>query len=80
MTRDNKRKGRPVKKTGACHHCGKVGHWIAECPQRVQVGAERYRSQRANVAQDDDSRDYLFSVGGVNTSKPNDVWLVDSST
>uniref|UniRef100_H3HA76 CCHC-type domain-containing protein n=1 Tax=Phytophthora ramorum TaxID=164328 RepID=H3HA76_PHYRM len=62
MTRDNKRKGRPVKKTGACHNCGKQGHWIAECPSRVQNDAERYRSQRANVAQDEeDPGDYLFS-------------------
>ncbi|KAG2885998.1 hypothetical protein PC119_g23519 [Phytophthora cactorum] len=63
MTRDNKRRGRPVKKTGACHNCGKQGHWIAECSSRVQNNAERHRSQRANVAQDEeDPGDYLFSV------------------
>uniref|UniRef100_H3GZY1 CCHC-type domain-containing protein n=1 Tax=Phytophthora ramorum TaxID=164328 RepID=H3GZY1_PHYRM len=80
MTRDNKRKGRPVKKTGACHNCGKQGHWIAECPSRVQNDAERYRSQRANVAQDEeDSGDYLFSVGRTSsTAKPSDMWLIDS--
>uniref|UniRef100_H3H9M9 CCHC-type domain-containing protein n=1 Tax=Phytophthora ramorum TaxID=164328 RepID=H3H9M9_PHYRM len=80
MTRDNKRKGRPVKKTGACHNCGKQGHWIAECPSRVQNDAERYRSQRANVAQDEeDPGDYLFSVGRTSsTAKPSDMWLVDS--
>uniref|UniRef100_H3H9Z9 CCHC-type domain-containing protein n=1 Tax=Phytophthora ramorum TaxID=164328 RepID=H3H9Z9_PHYRM len=80
MTRDNKRKGRPVKKTGACHSCGKQGHWIAECPSRVQNDAERYRSQRANVAQDEeDPGDYLFSVGRTSsTAKPSDMWLVDS--
>uniref|UniRef100_H3H4T3 CCHC-type domain-containing protein n=1 Tax=Phytophthora ramorum TaxID=164328 RepID=H3H4T3_PHYRM len=80
MTRDNKRKGRPVKKTGACHNCGKQGHWIAECPSRAQNDAERYRSQRANVAQDEeDPGDYLFSVGRTSsTAKPSDMWLVDS--
>uniref|UniRef100_H3H9F8 Integrase catalytic domain-containing protein n=1 Tax=Phytophthora ramorum TaxID=164328 RepID=H3H9F8_PHYRM len=77
---DNKRKGRPVKKTGACHNCGKQGHWIAECPSRVHNDAERYRSQRANVAQDEeDPGDYLFSVGRTSsTAKPSDMWLVDS--
>uniref|UniRef100_H3H7L8 CCHC-type domain-containing protein n=1 Tax=Phytophthora ramorum TaxID=164328 RepID=H3H7L8_PHYRM len=80
MTRDNKRKGRPVKKTGACHNCGKQGHWIAECPSRVHNDAERYRSQRANVAQDEeDPGDYLFSVGRTSSAaKPSDMWLVDS--
>uniref|UniRef100_H3H9J2 CCHC-type domain-containing protein n=1 Tax=Phytophthora ramorum TaxID=164328 RepID=H3H9J2_PHYRM len=80
MTRDNKRKGRPVKKTGACHNCGKQGHWIAECPSRIQNDAERYRSQRANVAQDEeDPGDYLFSVGRTSSAaKPSDMWLVDS--
>ena len=46
MIKDAKRKRRPVKKTGACHNCGKQGHWIADCPSRVQNDAERYRSQR----------------------------------
>ncbi|KAG3230570.1 hypothetical protein PI124_g24332 [Phytophthora idaei] len=80
MTRDNKRRGRPVKKTGACHNCGKQGHWIAECPSRVQNDAERHRSQRANVAQDEeDPGDYLFSVGRTSsTAKSSDMWLVDS--
>ncbi|GMF61456.1 unnamed protein product [Phytophthora fragariaefolia] len=79
MTRDNKRRGRPVKKTGACHNCGKQGHWIAECPSRDQNDAERHRLQRANVAQDEeDSGDYLFSVGRTSsTAKSNDMWLVD---
>ena len=40
MSRDNKRKRRPVKKTGACHNCGRQGHWIAECPSRIQEDAE----------------------------------------
>ncbi|KAG6615828.1 retrovirus-related pol polyprotein from transposon tnt 1-94 [Phytophthora cinnamomi] len=42
--------------------------------------AERQRPQRANVAQsEDDSGDFLFSVGGgSNTTKSNEVWLVDS--
>uniref|UniRef100_H3H994 CCHC-type domain-containing protein n=1 Tax=Phytophthora ramorum TaxID=164328 RepID=H3H994_PHYRM len=80
MVNNNKRKGRPVKKTGACHNCGKQGHWIAECPSRVQNDAERYRSQRANVAQDEeDPGDYLFSVGRTSSAaKPSDMWLVDS--
>ncbi|KAJ0389892.1 hypothetical protein P43SY_012045 [Pythium insidiosum] len=29
-------RGRPAKKVGACRHCGKHGHWIAECPLRQQ--------------------------------------------
>uniref|UniRef100_H3H9T3 Integrase catalytic domain-containing protein n=1 Tax=Phytophthora ramorum TaxID=164328 RepID=H3H9T3_PHYRM len=80
MVNNNKRKGRPVKKTGACHNCGKQGHWIAECPSRVHNDAERYRSQRANVAQDEeDPGDCLFSVGRTSsTAKPSDMWLVDS--
>uniref|UniRef100_A0AAV1U2G3 CCHC-type domain-containing protein n=1 Tax=Peronospora matthiolae TaxID=2874970 RepID=A0AAV1U2G3_9STRA len=52
MSRDNKRNGRPGKKTGACHKCGKQGQWIAECPSRIQEDAEQRRFQRANVAQD----------------------------
>lgn len=80
MTRDNKRnKGRPVKKTGACHNCGKMGHWIAECPARGQDNTERYRSHRANVAQNDDDGDYLFSVGwSKSADNAEEVWLVDS--
>ena len=53
ITRDNQRKGRPVKKTGPCHNCGKIGHWMAECPSRIQKNTERHRSQRA---QDSDVR------------------------
>uniref|UniRef100_A0AAV1U6D6 CCHC-type domain-containing protein n=1 Tax=Peronospora matthiolae TaxID=2874970 RepID=A0AAV1U6D6_9STRA len=72
ITRDNQRKGRPVKKSWPCHNCGKIGHWMAECPSRIQENTERhrpqraqdsgdrYRSQRANVAQEEDSGDYLF--------------------
>ena len=59
MSRDNKRNGRPAKKTGACHKCGQQGHWIAECPSRIQGDAARHRFQRANVAQDEDLGDYL---------------------
>uniref|UniRef100_A0AAV1TL77 CCHC-type domain-containing protein n=1 Tax=Peronospora matthiolae TaxID=2874970 RepID=A0AAV1TL77_9STRA len=77
MSRDNKRNGRPGKKTGACHKCGKQGHWIAECPSRIQEDAERHRFQRANVAQDEDLGKYLFSVGG-EVAKSSNVWLVDS--
>uniref|UniRef100_A0AAV1UT75 Uncharacterized protein n=1 Tax=Peronospora matthiolae TaxID=2874970 RepID=A0AAV1UT75_9STRA len=29
MTGEKKRSGRPLKKTGACNYCGKMGHWIA---------------------------------------------------
>ena len=76
MSRDNKRNGRPVKKTRACHKCGKQGHWIAECPSRIQEDAERHRFQRPNVAQDEDLGDYLFSVGG-EVAKSSKVWLVD---
>ena len=77
MSRDNKRKARPVKKTGACHKCGKQGHWIAECPSRIQEVAGRQRFQRANIAQEEELGDYLFSVGGDKTKSSN-MWLVDS--
>uniref|UniRef100_A0AAV1ULL7 CCHC-type domain-containing protein n=1 Tax=Peronospora matthiolae TaxID=2874970 RepID=A0AAV1ULL7_9STRA len=77
MSRDNKRNGRPGKKTGACHKCGKQGHLIAECPSRIQEDAERHRFQRANVAQYEDLGEYLFSVGG-EVAKSSNVWLVDS--
>uniref|UniRef100_A0AAV1VDM7 CCHC-type domain-containing protein n=1 Tax=Peronospora matthiolae TaxID=2874970 RepID=A0AAV1VDM7_9STRA len=76
MSRDNKRNGRPGKKTDACHKCGKQGHWIAECPSRIQEDAERHRFQRSNVAQDENLGDYLFSVGG-EVAKSINVWLVD---
>ncbi|KAG6590647.1 Gag-Pol polyprotein [Phytophthora cinnamomi] len=83
MTSDNgKRKGRQAtaNKASACHYCGEQGHWIAKCPVRIRENAERQRPQRANVAQsEDDSGDFLFSVGGVApTTKSNEVWLVDS--
>uniref|UniRef100_A0AAV1T8D3 Uncharacterized protein n=1 Tax=Peronospora matthiolae TaxID=2874970 RepID=A0AAV1T8D3_9STRA len=77
MSRDNKRKARPAKKTGACHNCGKQGHWIAECPSRIQEDADRHRYQRANIAQEPELGDYLFSVGGGKT-KSSYMWLVDS--
>ncbi|KAG6578193.1 Gag-Pol polyprotein [Phytophthora cinnamomi] len=84
MTSDNgKRKGRQAtaNKASACHYCGEQGHWIAKCPVRIRENAERQRPQRANVAQsEDDSGDFLFSVGGgSNTTKSNEVWLVDSA-
>ncbi|KAG3137143.1 hypothetical protein PC128_g25792 [Phytophthora cactorum] len=80
MTSDNKRKGRQAQKTSACNYCGEQGHWIAKCPARIRENAERQRPQRANVAHsEDDSRDYLFSVGGnTGVSKSSGVWLVDS--
>uniref|UniRef100_A0AAV1VKE2 Polyprotein n=1 Tax=Peronospora matthiolae TaxID=2874970 RepID=A0AAV1VKE2_9STRA len=90
ITRDNQRKGRPVKKSWPCHNCGKIGHWMAECPSRIQENTERhrpqraqdsgdrYRSQRANVAQEEDSGDYLFSIGETTSAKSSDIWLVDS--
>uniref|UniRef100_A0AAV1V3B1 Polyprotein n=1 Tax=Peronospora matthiolae TaxID=2874970 RepID=A0AAV1V3B1_9STRA len=77
MSRDNKRKARPAKKTGACHNCGKQGHWIAECPSRIQEDADRHRYQRANIAQEPELGDYMFSVGGGKT-KSSYMWLVDS--
>ncbi|TMW61094.1 hypothetical protein Poli38472_014555 [Pythium oligandrum] len=80
MTSDWKRKGRPVKKSGACNHCGKMGHWIAECPSRIQDnGNSRQRFQRANVVRDEDPGEYLFSVGEVqDLNKSNSAWLIDS--
>uniref|UniRef100_A0AAV1UD57 Retrovirus-related Pol polyprotein from transposon TNT 1-94 n=1 Tax=Peronospora matthiolae TaxID=2874970 RepID=A0AAV1UD57_9STRA len=90
ITRDNQRKGRPVKKSWPCHNCGKIGHWMAECPSRIQENTERhrpqraqdsgdrYRSQRANVAQEEDSGDCLFSIGETTSAKSSDIWLVDS--
>ncbi|KAF1328946.1 Gag-pol polyprotein, partial [Globisporangium splendens] len=41
MTGDKKRIVRPVKKTGTCNYCGKMGHWIAECPSRIHDNADR---------------------------------------
>uniref|UniRef100_A0AAV1U9F8 CCHC-type domain-containing protein n=1 Tax=Peronospora matthiolae TaxID=2874970 RepID=A0AAV1U9F8_9STRA len=77
MSRDNKCKARPAKKTGACHNCGKQGHWIAECPSRIQEDAGRQRFQRANIAQEEELGDYLFSVG-IGKTKSSYMWLVDS--
>ncbi|CEG47180.1 Zinc finger, CCHC-type [Plasmopara halstedii] len=65
-TKNRRHKGRqvPVKGNSTCNYCGEHGHWIAKCPTRTRENAERQRPQRANVAQnDDDSDDYLFSVG-----------------
>uniref|UniRef100_A0AAV1V0D7 Retrovirus-related Pol polyprotein from transposon TNT 1-94-like beta-barrel domain-containing protein n=1 Tax=Peronospora matthiolae TaxID=2874970 RepID=A0AAV1V0D7_9STRA len=77
MSRDNKRNGRPGRKTGGCHKCGKQGHWIAEYTSRIQEDAERHRFQRANMAQDEHLGDYLFSVGD-EVAKSSNVWLYDS--
>jgi transposase InsO family protein len=82
MTGDRKRSVRPVKKTGACNYCGKVGHWIAECPSRIHDNADRQRPQRANVARNhhEDSCDYLFAVGksSDDDAAKNPTWLIDS--
>ncbi|CAH0473643.1 unnamed protein product [Peronospora belbahrii] len=82
MTSDNnKRRRRPEKKkVGACNYCDKQGHWIAECPSRIQDNNNnQQRSQRANVArEDEDAGDYLFSVGGGSSAKSSIVWLIDS--
>lgn len=77
MMSDKKRNGRPAKKTGACNYCGKMGHWIAECPSRIQDNNSnpRQRFQRANVVRDEDIDEYLFSVGEAQDSS---VWLIDS--
>ena len=80
MTSDKKRSGRQGK-TGACNYCGKMGHWIAECPSRIHENADRQRPQRANVVrnQDDDSGDFLFTVGNASSiESKNTVWLIDS--
>uniref|UniRef100_A0AAV1VCM9 Retrovirus-related Pol polyprotein from transposon TNT 1-94-like beta-barrel domain-containing protein n=1 Tax=Peronospora matthiolae TaxID=2874970 RepID=A0AAV1VCM9_9STRA len=45
---------------------------------RAQDSGDRYRSQRANVAQEEDSGDYLFSIGETTSAKSSDIWLVDS--
>ena len=81
MMSDKKRSARPGKKTGACNYCGKMGHWIAECPSRIHDNGDRPRSQRANVAhnQDEDSGNFLFAVSnrsGDGTKNP--TWLIDS--
>ena len=81
MTSDKKRSGWPGKKTGACNYCGKMGHWIAECPSQIHDNADRQRPQRANVVrnQDDDSGDFLFTVGNASSiESKNTVWLIDS--
>ena len=70
----------PVKTSSACHYCGEHGHWIAKCPVRLRENAQRQRSQTANIAEvEDDSGDFLFSVGGDTSATKSDcVWLVDS--
>ena len=84
MTTDNgRRKGRqaPAKASSTCHYCGEQGHWIAKCPACIRENADRQRpAQRANIAQsEDDSGDFLFSVGGNSrTAKSSCEWLVDS--
>ncbi|KAF1332521.1 reverse transcriptase, partial [Globisporangium splendens] len=81
MTGDKKCSTRPGKKTGACNYCGKMGHWIAECPSRIHDNADRQRPQRANVAhnQDEDSGDFLFAAGkGSGDDAKNSTWLIDS--
>lgn len=84
MSSDNgRRKGRQAaaKASSACHYCGEHGHWIAKCPVRIRENADRQRpAQSANIAQsEDDSGDFLFSVGGNSEgTKSSCVWLVDS--
>ncbi|TYZ64328.1 hypothetical protein PybrP1_002784, partial [[Pythium] brassicae (nom. inval.)] len=65
------RKGHPAKKTGACRHCSKQGHWIAECPLRNQenINGDRRRHVQAHLARDDtrvveSDNDYLFMTNG----------------
>lgn len=85
------RKGRPAKKTGACRHCGKHGHWIAECPARNQDGpnGDRRRNVHVNLARDytrptENDSDYLFMArGGVvgdedSAQGEGATWLIDS--
>lgn len=79
-----------MKKTGACHNCGNIGHSMAECPfciqenkeryqpQHAQDSSDRYRSQGVNVAQEDDSSNYLFPISEETSVKSSDIWLVDS--
>ena len=82
MSSEGKPKGRPAKRAGVCNHCGKNGHWAAECRSRAQDsnnGNPRQRSQRANLARDEDPDEYLFSVGKIpGKSSQATAWLVDS--
>ena len=78
------RKGRPVKKTGACRACGKHGHWIAECPTRNQDGnsGDRRRQVQAHLARDDtrsfdNEGDHLFMARDGATEEAK-TWLIDS--
>ena len=79
MTSDAKRKGRPMKKTGACRHCGKHGHWIAECPARSQETHDRRHQQHAHIERDNNDNDYLFTARD-NASGHADAssWLIDA--
>ncbi|CAI5721930.1 unnamed protein product [Peronospora destructor] len=82
MTGDHsKRKGgRPAEKVGGYHYCGEQGHWIAKCPVRIRENTKRQRPQQASVAQvEEESGDYLFSVGGSDI-KSSKSCLVDSGT
>ncbi|CEG37391.1 FOG: Transposon-encoded proteins with TYA, reverse transcriptase, integrase domains in various combinations [Plasmopara halstedii] len=48
-------------------------------PAKKMNDTERYRLQRANVAQFEDSGEYLFAISGSSDSvQANDVWLVDA--
>ena len=83
MSSEKKRSGRPVKEIGACNHCGKMGHWIVECPSRIQDNSEipRQRFQRANVVRDEGTGDYLFLAEKVkDKSSSASAWLIDSGT
>ena len=81
MSSDRKPNGWPLKKTGACNHCGKMGHWIAECPSRIQDNNSnpRQQFQHANVVRDEDPGEYLLSIGEVQgKSSSASAWLIDS--
>uniref|UniRef100_A0AAV1UPX3 CCHC-type domain-containing protein n=1 Tax=Peronospora matthiolae TaxID=2874970 RepID=A0AAV1UPX3_9STRA len=60
MSRDNKRKALPAKKTGACHKYGKQGHWIAECHLRIQEDANKTDSS-AHTSRKNKSLAIIFS-------------------
>uniref|UniRef100_A0AAV1UBU3 Retrovirus-related Pol polyprotein from transposon TNT 1-94-like beta-barrel domain-containing protein n=1 Tax=Peronospora matthiolae TaxID=2874970 RepID=A0AAV1UBU3_9STRA len=70
ITRDNQRKGRPVKKSWPCHNCGKIA-----C---LKTAATAIDHNVQTSLKKKTPGDYLFSIGETTSAKSSDIWLVDS--